>query len=253
MQAEDGQISDVDRRYIEEAIEAAKANRPELDAELFDFFRSILLLETRGPMEAELVMRFQQSTGSVMAKGIEDTLFYCYNRFVALNEVGGEPNRFAISLEEFHRRNQDTLARHPHTMLGTTTHDTKRAEDVRMRLALLSEIPQRWAAKVRAWSAKNEAHRTQFQPDRNLEYLFYQTLVGAWPIETERLQTYLLKAAREAKQHTSWTTPNEAYEQAVAAFVDGAMNDAEFRKSVAEFVGRLVDARQSQFAGSNAA
>ncbi len=131
VQAEEGRISDVDRRYIHEAIEAAKANRPDLDAELFDFFHSILLLETRGPLEAELVMRFQQSSGSVMAKGIEDTLFYSYNRFVALNEVGGEPNRFAICVDEFHRRNRDTLAHHPHTMLGTTTHDTKRAEDVR--------------------------------------------------------------------------------------------------------------------------
>jgi (1->4)-alpha-D-glucan 1-alpha-D-glucosylmutase len=240
VQAEDGQISDTDRRYIHEAINAAKANRPEIEADLFDFFRSILLLETRGPMETELVMRFQQSTGSVMAKGMEDTLFYCYNRFVALNEVGSEPNRFAISVEEFHRRNQDVLARHPRTMLATTTHDTKRSEDVRMRLALLSEIPQRWAAKVREWSKKNDGYRTQFQPDRNLEYLFYQTLVGAWPIDAERLQTYLLKAAREAKLHTSWSSPNEAYEQALTAFVNAAMADDEFCKSVSQFVGELA-------------
>lgn len=240
VQAEEGQISEEDRRYIQEAIESAKANRPELDADLFDFFRSILFLENRGAMEKELVMRFQQSTGSVMAKGVEDTLFYCYNRFVALNEVGGEPNRFTITVDEFHRRNQDTLARHPHAMLGTTTHDTKRGEDLRVRLALLSEMPKRWAAKVRDWSAKNDSHRTQFQPDRNLEYLYYQTLVGTWPIETQRLHTYLLKVAREAKQHTSWTAPNDAYEKAVAAFVDGTMNDAQFRQSVAEFVVDLA-------------
>ncbi len=251
VQAEEGQISDVDRRYIEEAIEAAKANRPELDAELFDFFRSILLLETRGPMEAELVMRFQQSTGSVMAKGVEDTLFYCYNRFIALNEVGGEPNRFALCPEEFHRRNQDTLARHPHSMLGTTTHDTKRAEDVRMRLALLSEIPQRWAAKVRAWSAKNAAHRTQFQPDRNLEYMFYQTLVGAWPIDTERLQRYLQKVgARGKAKHLLDHTQRSLRESR-----GGIRRWRNERRRIPEFCHRVCrrsrNAWQSQFAGAN--
>ena len=135
-------------------MSAAKTNRPDFDAELFDFFGRILLLEIRGPLETDLVMRFQQSTGPVMAKGVEDTLFYNYNRFVALNDVGSEPNRFAISAEDFHRRNQETLTAHPHTMLATTTHDTKRGEDVRMRLALLSEMPQRWTAAVRSLVAK---------------------------------------------------------------------------------------------------
>lgn len=240
VQAEEGHVSDTDRRDIGHAIEAAKANRPDLDAELFDFFRSILLLEAQGPLEAELVMRFQQSTGSVMAKGIEDTLFYCFNRFLALNEVGGEPDQFAVSPDSFHHRNQEVATRSPHTMLATTTHDTKRGEDVRMRLALLSEIPHRWAELVRSWSKNNERFRTQFQPDRNLEYHFYQILVGTWPIETQRLQAYLLKAAREAKQNTSWTASNEDYERALAAFVDSALADENFRSSVTKFVAELT-------------
>ncbi|HZZ28818.1 MAG TPA: malto-oligosyltrehalose synthase [Pirellulales bacterium] len=240
VQAEKGTVSETDRRYIHEAIDAAKANRPDLDSDLFDFFRGILLLEARGQAETELVMRFQQSTGPVTAKGIEDTLFYCYNRFVALNEVGSEPNRFAVSAERFHRANLEMLARYPRTMLATTTHDTKRGEDVRLRLALLSEIPQRWAAAVRNWAINNERYKTQFQPDRNLEYLFYQTAFGAWPIEVDRLQAYLLKAARESKQQTSWTAPNEAYEKALAEFTVGVMADQNFCNSMAALVAELA-------------
>jgi (1->4)-alpha-D-glucan 1-alpha-D-glucosylmutase len=240
VQAEEGRASELDRRYIDEAIDAAKANRPDLDPDLFDLFRRILLLQSRGPAETELVMRFQQSTGPVMAKGVEDTLFYCYNRFVALNEVGSEPNRFSSSIEEFHRSNQEILANHPHTMLATTTHDTKRGEDMRMRLAILSEIPQRWAATARAWSTMNDRHRQQFLPDRNIEYLYYQTLVGTWPIDVDRMQAYSLKAAREAKQHTSWNTPNESYEQCLADFVAGTLGDQEFCASVDELVSELA-------------
>ncbi len=239
VQAHDGQISPSDRNYIQEAIGAAKANRPDIDPALFDFFAGILQLEVRGPREAELVMRFQQSTGPVMAKGIEDTLFYCYNRFVALNDVGSEPIRFAMSAEEFHCKNNDMLARYPRTLLATTTHDTKRGEDVRMRLVLLSEIPQRWAELVREWSKNNQQYKTQFVPDRNLEYLYYQTIVGAWPIEIERLQAYMLKAAREAKLHTSWSTPNETYETAVAAFVESTLGDKQFCTWVSKFVDEL--------------
>jgi len=240
VQADENRICDTDKRYIDEAIDGAKANRPDLDAALFEFFRRILKLEVHGQVEADLVMRFQQSTGPVMAKGIEDTLFYNYNRFVALNDVGSEPNRFAISPEDFHCRNQETVTGHPHTMLATTTHDTKRGEDVRMRLALLSEMPQRWATAVRAWSQKNDRHRTQFQPDRNFEYLYYQTLVGAWPIDVQRMRSYLIKAAREAKQHTSWNTPSDDYEAALKKFVEGTMCDEQFCVSVEAFVKELT-------------
>jgi (1->4)-alpha-D-glucan 1-alpha-D-glucosylmutase len=156
-----------------------------------------------------------------------------------LNDVGSEPNKFATAPDHFHRWNQETLAKHPHTMLATTTHDTKRGEDVRMRLALLSEMPQRWATTVRSWSQKNDHHRTQFKPDRNLEYFYYQTLVGAWPIDVRRMRSYLLKAAREAKQHTSWTTPNDDYEAALKKFVEGTMEDNQFLTSVEAFSKEL--------------
>ena len=239
IRAEKNEISEQDKLYINQAIDAAKANRPDIDAELFDFFRGILLLESRGQLQSELVMRFQQSTGPVTAKGIEDTLFYCFNRFAVLNEVGGAPDRFSISPEEFHKRNQNMLQHWPHTMLATTTHDTKRGEDVRMRLAVLSEMPNRWATAVRNWNKLNNPHRTQLQPERNIEYLFYQTLVGAWPIETDRLQAYMLKAAREAKQFTSWSAPNEEYERALAMFIDRAMQAADFRAQVDRFVAEI--------------
>ena len=239
IRAEAGEISAQDKLYINQAVDAAKANRPDLDAELFDFFRGILLLQSRGPLQTELVMRFQQSTGPVTAKGIEDTLFYCFNRFVALNEVGGAPDRFSIFPEEFHKRNQQLPKRWPHTMLATTTHDTKRGEDVRMRLAVLSEMPTRWATAVRGWSKLNDSYRTQLQPEHNIEYLFYQTLVGAWPIETDRLQAYMLKAAREAKQFTSWTAPNEDYERALTSFIDHSLQDADFRAQVDRFVAEI--------------
>ncbi len=186
-----------------------------------------------------------------MAKGIEDTLFYCYNRFIALNEVGGELDLFSLSPQEFHRRNREMLEHYPRTMLATTTHDTKRGEDMRMRLVLLSEIPHRFSAAVRAWSTANEQYRTKFRPDRNSEYLYYQTLVGAWPIETERLQAYMLKAIREAKQHTSWTAPDEEYEQAVAAFIEQTMADRQFCAGSREVRCRFDWSGASEFSGAN--
>ncbi len=245
VRAAENAITEVDRAVIDRTIDAAKAQRPDLDGELFDFFRRLWTLEIGGPQEYELVMRFQQCTGPVMAKGIEDTLFYCYNRFVALNEVGGEPSHFGLAVEEFHRLNQLAQEQHPRGMLATATHDTKRGEDVRARLALLAEIPQRWAETVRAWSAMTARYRTKFgdeesQPSRNAEYFFYQTLVGAWPLEADRAWPYLLKAARESKQHTSWMTPDEQYEQALQAFVERSLADAEFRRAVEKFVAPLI-------------
>ena len=159
-------------------------------------------------------MRFQQNTGPVMAKGVEDTVFYNYNRLVALNEVGGDPGRFGLAPDEFHAACRETQQRWPTSMLASTTHDTKRSEDVRARIALLSEIPEAWAAAVERWAAANERHKRDGMPDRNLEYLLYQTLVGAWPIDVERVDAYMMKAAREAKAYTSWNTPNPAYEEA---------------------------------------
>jgi len=143
-----------------------------------------------------------------MAKGVEDTTFYTYNRFLARNEVGGDPARFAVSVDEFHQTVLETQKAWPMTMIATDTHDAKRSEDVRMRLAVISECPQQWCDAVRGWSAATAKYRTGNWPDRNTEYFFYQTLVGAWPLELDRAIAYMEKAIREAKLHTSWTTPD---------------------------------------------
>lgn len=236
-----GQVSENDVLTITESVESAKANRPDLDKDLFDFFRNILLLRVRGECETELVTRFQQLTGAVMAKGVEDTAFYCFNRFVSLNEVGGDPGRFGLSVEEFHRACAETQAEWPRSMLASSTHDTKRSEDVRARINLLSEIPERWAEAVRRWTNLIERYRRDGFPDRNAEYLLYQTLVGAWPIETERALAYMEKASREAKVHTSWTNPNPVYDDALRGFIKGIFNDREFKADLQKFVEPLIE------------
>ena len=236
-----GAVSPADRRSVDRAITAATAERPDIETTLFDFIRSLLLLEIRGLLEGELVARFQQLTGPAMAKGVEDTAFYVFNRFVALNEVGGDPSRFGITVDEFHDAALETQAQWPQTMLSTSTHDTKRGEDVRARLAVLSERPKEWISAVRRWSQMVEQHRTAEWPDRNTEYLFYQTLVGAWPISVDRMVAYMEKAAREAKVHTSWTSPNDAYDAALKTFVRGAFMDHAFLRDVGTFVEPLVE------------
>ncbi|HEY8811242.1 MAG TPA: malto-oligosyltrehalose synthase [Candidatus Dormibacteraeota bacterium] len=233
-------VSPADRAPIEAAAGEAKRRRPDLDPELVDFLVAILLGEHTGEEEANLVARLQQTTGAVMAKGVEDTAFYVYNRFVALNEVGGDPGRFAIGPETFHAATLETARTHPAGMLTSSTHDSKRSEDVRARLALLSEIPGEWTAAVLRWSALNARHRRAGLPDRNIEYHLYQTLVGAHPIGPDRLLPYAEKAAREAKTHTSWTAVDEDYERAVREFVERALADSEFLAAVDGFAGPLV-------------
>lgn len=236
----DGLVSGSDMRYVTEAVEQAVAERPDIDPQLFGFLRDMLLLRIPGPLEGELAMRFQQLTGPVMAKGVEDTAFYRFHRLASLNEVGGDPERFGISVEEFHRRCAEKLAEHPMSLLASSTHDTKRSEDVRARLALLSEIPDRWSAFVRRAAQHNERHRRGDGPDRNVEYLIYQTLVGAWPIDVERMTAYVEKTLCEAKMFTSWTQRNEDYEQGVRDFVRDVLEDVEFRSLLEEFVAPLV-------------
>ena len=194
-------------------MDSAKAVRADLEERLFDFVRDVLLLRVRGRLESEFVMRFQQVTAASMAKGVEDTAFYSYLRLVSLNEVGGDPGRFGVSVDEFHHACASRQETEPLTMLATSTHDTKRSEDVRTRIGLLSEIPASWVDAVRRWSAANAHYRTGDLPDRKTEYLLYQTLVGAWPISKERLLEYVRKAVREAKERTSWITPNPASEE----------------------------------------
>ena len=233
-------VSESDVRYVTAAIMRAIAERPDLDPRLLRFLEQILLLRSAGPLEGELAMRFQQLTGSVMAKGVEDTAFYRFNRLVSLNEVGADPDRYPVSPSAFHRACADAQTRYPQTLLATSTHDTKRSEDVRMRLALLSEIPQRWADAANRWAARNDRYRQGGLPDRNTEYLFYQTLVGAWPIDTARMTAYMAKAAREAKRHTSWIRPNQAYEGALHDFVAAVMADGAFLTDLEQFVAPLV-------------
>ncbi len=240
LRAGPAQPAEGDRARIEAAVAAARRRRPDLPADLFEFLALVLQLRVRGAAAAELAMRFQQLTGPAMAKGVEDTAFYVFNRLVALNEVGGDPGRFGVTPEEFHRRCQETAERWPRTMLATSTHDTKRGEDVRARLYLLSEVPERWAEAVRRWFAHNSRHRAGGVPDANTEYLLYQTLVGAWPLDAERATTYMEKVVREAKTHTSWTRPDPAWEAALRAFIAAIAADDEFQRDLAELAAPLV-------------
>ncbi|HEY0783203.1 MAG TPA: malto-oligosyltrehalose synthase, partial [Thermoanaerobaculia bacterium] len=185
------QVSGDDREAIARAVAAARARRPDLSAELFDFFVQLMARSVTGELETELVLRFQQLTGPVMAKGVEDTAFYRFHRLASRNEVGGDPACFAISVEDFHRASEQAQRLWPDAMLTTSTHDTKRSEDVRARLHLLAEIPERWGGAVRHWAALAERHRSPAPdggswPDRNLLYLLFQTLVGAWPLDLPR-------------------------------------------------------------------
>ena len=234
-----GWIADQDRRIVAAVIERAKQDA-EVDPYLLDFMRDIFMLKVKGHRESEFVMRFQQLTPPVMAKGAEDTSFYTYNRFIAFNEVGGDPGSFGIDAGLFHLRMNERLKSHPFTMLSTSTHDTKRSEDVRARLAVLSEIPGQWQDAVRRWSARAEHYRTGDYPDRNTEYFLYQTLVGAWPIGKDRLLTYLEKASREAKTHTSWTAVDPSYEEALKSFASSLLQDLAFIHDLQSFVGLVA-------------
>jgi (1->4)-alpha-D-glucan 1-alpha-D-glucosylmutase len=229
-----------DAQYVDAAIEGAVMARPDLDPELFVFLRRLLLLDVAGALEEELALRFQQLTGPAMAKGFEDTALYRYHRLVCLNEVGGDPDRFGVHPRQFHAACIRAQKDHPWKMLSSTTHDTKRSEDVRSRLALLSEIPETWADAVHRWVKNNARFRTGGVPDRNTEYLLYQTLVGAWPIDLKRTNTYMEKAVKEAKEHTSWINQNHGYETALADFIEAVFGDKTFRTDFESFVAHLV-------------
>ena len=234
----DAPAAEADRTEVKFAMDEAARRRPDIEPELLALIADVLLLERRGGSEEEFTARFQQFTPAVMAKGVEDTAFYRYHRLVSLNEVGGDPGTFGRSPEEFHQWCARIASTHPETMLTLSTHDTKRSGDVRARLNVLSEIPGEWEAAVRRWSEHNDRHRPHGYPDRNLEYLAYQTLIGAWPIDSQRLVDFLVKAAREAKVHTSWSSPVAAYEDALGGFVNAICADAEFTSDLESFLGR---------------
>jgi (1->4)-alpha-D-glucan 1-alpha-D-glucosylmutase len=244
--------------YMVAATMRARRKHPILNAALFDFVRDMLSLkhfetasEEQRAEQLRFVGKFQQVTAPVMAKGLEDTTFYVYNRLLSLNEVGGNPEQFGVSVSTFHAVNEARQARWPHALLATSTHDTKRSEDVRARLNVLSELPREWQKGLTRWSALNRRHRVMSDeeeavaPDRNEEYLIYQTLVGAWPLEpytneefgefVERIQAYVQKAIHEAKVHTSWTNPNPAHDEAVREFVARVLDERNNRRFLADF------------------
>ena len=233
-----------DRAHLEAALACARRRRPDLDADLLALLGRILLLEhdERTEHAVELAARFQQTSGPVAAKGVEDTALYRHHRLLALDEVGGDPDRFGVSPEAFHAACGAAAARRPLGMVATSTHDTKRSEDVRARLAVLSEMPGEWAAAVARWTALNRGRRRGDLPDAGAEYLLYQTLVGAWPIGPDRLLPYLEKSVREAKVHTSWLAPVPAYERAVHDFAAGALADREFVADLEAFLSPVVEA-----------
>lgn len=250
-------INEEDRRFVEWAIAQAKKRSPAADITIFDFIRDVLLLKNLENHGAEycgrikqFVMKFQQYTAPVMAKSMEDTSFYVYNRLVSLNDVGGDPRRFGISIAAFHRANQQRLKQRPQNLITLATHDSKRSGDLRARINVLSELATDWKQALSRWRRLNRSKKTrvdgQLAPSRNAEYLLYQTLLGAWPQETmaaeaspslaARIEAYMLKAVREAKIHTSWINPNQDYEQAVSEFVQALLNPKKSRAFLSDFM-----------------
>jgi len=251
-------ISENDASYIRRAIALAKWRSPADDATVFDFVRDVLLTSIAAGQDpgyqkavTAFAMKFQQFSSPVMAKGLEDTAFYRYNRLVSLNDVGADLHRFGTSPADFHKANQERLRDWPHTMLATSTHDSKRSEDVRTRIDALSEMPGLWRLRVREWRRFNRVHRSKVNekpaPSPDDEYLLYQTLIGAWPPEPlqsenewqsfrERIENYMLKAMRESKQNTSWINRNGEYETAVSSFVKALLIPDERNRFLNDFL-----------------
>jgi (1->4)-alpha-D-glucan 1-alpha-D-glucosylmutase len=236
-------VSEEDRAVIERAVAAAKRRNPAIEESVFNFLRDLLLFrfpenldEEQRAAHAQFVLKFQQFTSPIMAKGLEDTVFYIYNRLAALNEVGGEPQWFGLSVEMFHQRNLRRQRDWPASLLATSTHDSKRSEDVRARMLAISEIPQLWGRSLQKWRTANRRFKKQIDeaeaPDAGEEYLLYQILLGTWPVDLDgapvssvgqgfvtRIQRYMVKALKEAKLNTSWIQPNENWDDAMQEFV----------------------------------
>lgn len=257
-----------DYRYIDWALGVARKKWRGADVSIFDFLRRILTGEAADPQDDAsaggplyAAMHFQQVTGPVMAKAEEDTAFYRYVRLLALNEVGGDPHRFGMSVAAFHHLARQRARYWPQAMLSTATHDTKRGEDARTRLALLSEIPREWGRRVFHWLRLNRSRRVEvdeeFVPDRNVEYLFYQSLFGAWPpglapddvagVDSlaERLEAYMIKAVRERKLETSWSNPNNEYEAALRRYVRAVLDPSRLNPFLADFHAFVCDMAQT--------
>ena len=235
----DGHTSETDRTYIVNAIAAAGYGPA------FDFLRRVLLVEPAWYMQQiksdylDFVMRWQQFTGPVMAKGLEDTALYVHNPLISVNEVGGEsggPEPY-FGVEQFHQRNMTRLARWPNTMNAGSTHDSKRSEDVRARVNVLSELPAEWARSLRRWG---RLHPAETAPDPNEQILIYQSMLGAWPIEPDRLKQHVTKALREGKTHTNWIDVNEEYETRVRSFIDSLYSNDGFLRDFGRFQRKIA-------------
>ena len=246
-------LSTIEIEQIKSGLAEARHQTTATDLRALEFLARVLSLDL--PMDfddaarseaREFIIRFQQLSGPATAKGLEDTAFYRYTRFVSLNEVGGNPGQFGISPEDFHQYNSHKQQKWPHSLLATSTHDTKRGEDTRARLNVLSEMPIEWEKKVTEWRTSNEALKRNHAPSSSDEYLLYQVLVATWvptldlPTYTERIQSYMLKATREAKTNTSWTDPNESYESATKEFIAAILNSASFRESLTFFASEIA-------------
>lgn len=241
--ARSSELSARDIRHITKALKWAQQRSTEASTPVFDFLRRVLLLETPASLAGagredwlRFLMRWQQFTGPIMAKGVEDTVFYIHNRLVSANEVGGYPDSPGVSVGAFHSRGESAASRWPHTMNTTSTHDTKRSEDVRARINVLSEIPEEWEKRLQQWSRQNAGKRRTVNgiptPAPGEEILFYQTLLGAWPLDEgelpglkPRIEGYMVKAMREAKVHTRWIRPNIPHEVAVKEFAASLLED----------------------------
>jgi (1->4)-alpha-D-glucan 1-alpha-D-glucosylmutase len=258
--APDQPVSDEDEQIVERAIAAAKRRNPAMEESIFNFLRDVLLLRSPQNLDAagraaytHFILKFQQTTAPVMAKGLEDTMFYIYNRLPALNEVGGEPQQFGLSVEVFHERNLERQRNWPATLLATSTHDTKRSEDIRARIVAISEIPELWRRSLQRWATANRRWKRIMNdleaPDANEEYLLYQTLLGTWPMQAngepepvpsadyiERIQAYMAKALKEAKINTSWIQPNEEWDAAMHDFIARILDSSPRNKFLPLFL-----------------
>jgi (1->4)-alpha-D-glucan 1-alpha-D-glucosylmutase len=229
-----------DKRALLEALQSARIGSPDIDGAVFDFLAALFTKSPLNDTEADFIARWQQLTPAVMAKGVEDTTFYCFDRLVSCNEVGSQASLIGISADKFHEFCNYLGDRWPNSMLATSTHDNKRSEDVRARISILSEIPDRWSEALHQWSQLNTNAWQNRLPDRHAEYLLYQTLIGAWPIDRDRTWAYMLKACREAKINTSWHEPNNSFEEKIRGFVGGVFDTPEFIASLERFVEPLI-------------
>jgi len=234
-------VSTADREHVAAAVAQTKRRRPDLDGEFIEFLGQLVVLTVPGPVEPgpveeEFAIRFAQLSAPVMAKGVEDTAFYRYVPLTSLNEVGGSPGTFGTGPARFHADMARAARRRPHAMLTLSSHDTKRSADVRARISLLAELPRAWEAAITGWAERNARHKRAGWPDATAEYLLYQTMVGAWPIGADRAAAFMVKAAREARTHTSWTDPSADYEEALGGFAAAILGDAGFVAGVESFL-----------------